>query len=83
MAKMAIESIDGRGTPPIQESILAPVSPIASFSPDHMGFPILAWVEPVSLPRGFESCELSAVRSESQDKEWSISGMGWIYKWVG
>ena len=31
MAKMAIESIDGRGTPPIQESILAPVSPIASF----------------------------------------------------
>ena len=31
MAKMAIEFIDGRGTPPIQESILAPVSPIASF----------------------------------------------------
>ena len=38
MAKMAIESIDGRGTPPIQESILAPVSPIASFFTRSLGF---------------------------------------------
>ena len=38
MAKMAIESIDGKGTPPIQESILAPVSPIASFFTRSQGF---------------------------------------------
>ena len=85
MAKMASESIDGRGTLPIQESILAPVSPIASFLPDHRAFPILAGVEPVDLilPHGFEYFELSAMRSESQDKEWPISAVGWIYKWVG